>query len=224
MSKYLFLTLSIFFATMGHAHTDLFTKSYVCPNSATTTSGITCCEDELSNGQCSSLTKELSEYTLDKIFRMKSKILNGDYPYKSNPNCHWNALSEFYEDIASSDLPFTDLMRYQELLERDFNEVATPQKGDLVVFYETNIFEKVLIEKNGRPYKKFIKTDGETIVHSAVYVKDGFVIQKENLDSSIFSMASIKKTADTFHSLLNENPSVKRSDIKFRIFRIKPQQ
>ncbi len=224
MIKNLFLAIVLLcIARMGMAQSDLLTKSYQCQAEQTIISGINCCLDQMSEGLCRQLIADhLDDSDLNRILTTKELILSEQvYGYKENPNCHWNALSFHYPEYAPNPAPMVDLMLYRRLLQRDFIEIdeAQAQSGDLIVYYEYDIKQREMIEVNGKPQFKWVTLEGDTITHSAIYLENYYVFQKENLDSSIFSLGTLENVRELYHSVANQKPSMHQAKVKYRLYR-----
>lgn len=223
MLKLSLLIGSLFLFSAYAEESNIFLKSYMCDETvAVDVQGVTCCTDQLSLQSCERLVYEfLPASQLARVQSVKAKILSGAYPYKENPNCHWNALAFYYPQYFNEALPMVDLQTYKSLLENDFVEIneTEAQAGDLVVYFEYDIRQREMVEVGGRPRLVWVNLEGELIFHSAVYFSQGIVFQKENLDSSIFSFGALEKVRLTYDDLANQNPSQRRSKVKYRVYR-----
>lgn len=202
---------------------ELLTKSYQCTGEQEIISGINCCLDQMDRQTCTNLIdKHLEASDLERIIKTKEMILSEQYfGYKDNPNCHWNALSFHYSELAKNPAPMVDLVLYRELLEKDFVEISKEkaQSGDLVVYFEYDIREREMTEVNGKPRFRWTTLDSEYITHSAVYLENDFVLQKENLDSSVFSLGTLESVRELYHSVANQKPSQHQAKVKYRLYR-----
>lgn len=203
---------------------DILLKTYMCDNDLSIqANGVTCCLDQFSEEQCHQIVEtNLGQEVLERTHSVIELILAGTFEYKENPNCHWNAMAYHFDSFKQNIVPYVDLIAYESILQKEFREVSVNemQKGDVVVYFEYNIREKMLIEDaSGRPRMKFVDIPGEAISHSAIYLNDGVVFQKENLDSSIFSIAPIEHVRQVYESVANQKPAFHQAKVKFRVYR-----
>lgn len=223
MIKNLIAIVVLFLATQLGFGMDILKKTYMCDTSNTIeVSGVTCCLDQFTESQCQQIIEsELNDTTLMRTNEAIDMIIAEEFGYKANPNCHWNAMAYHFESFETNIEPFIDLKKYAEILEDRFIEVPykAAKSGDIVVFYEYDIKEKMLVEINGKPKMKFVSISGENIFHSAVFLNDGIVFQKENVDSAIFSIANIDTVNQTYQTIANQKVSLKRSKVKYKIYR-----
>lgn len=208
------LTILFLVARIGLAD-DMLTKTYMCESDQVIqVQGITCCLDQFSEGQCQQLINtKLDQKVLDRTQKVIDLILAESYEYKSNPNCHWNAMAYYFEDFQMNLAPYVDLIEYEKIIKDRFQEVSQEEAklGDLVVYYEHNIREKMLIDTDsGRPMMKFVDLPGEMITHSAIYLGENTVFQKENLDSSVFSVSTLNHVNDVYQWAANQKPAMHR--------------
>ncbi|MDD0854886.1 hypothetical protein HBN50_17430 [Halobacteriovorax sp. GB3] len=89
------------------------------------------------------------------------------------------------------------------------------KKGDLIYFEEHS---KSRYTENGKNYYRNLPPRP---AHSATYIGNGFILQKENVFNKIFSLAPLSSSIHAYEKGLNSRPQIKRGTIKMRYFRAK---
>ncbi len=223
MIKNLIAITALLLATRIGFGMDILSKTYMCDTENTVTvNGVTCCLDQFSESECDSIVNsQLDSTTLTRTNNVIDMIMAGNFEYKSNPNCHWNAMAYHLESFQNEITPYVDLMGYEKQLSEQFIEVSIDEviKGDVIVYYEYDIKDKMMVETGGRPRMKWVNTPGETISHSAIYLTDGVVFQKENLDSAVFSIANIDHVNEMYRGFANQKSYMHQAKMKYRVFR-----
>lgn len=193
-------------------------KSFYCSEAQQITyKNINCCLSEMTADTCQQKIDGLSERTLQKVETIKKWISAGKWPAGFLPNCHWNALEEsgVKEALQNIDAYYPEMAG---LLERDFVEISKEdlKKGDLVaVWFQT----KTRMSEDGRGNKWH--DTGLEVGHSAIYIGDDMVFQKESASTDDFSIQNIDLMYKAYDKGFNSSPLMKKGSPFIKYYRRK---
>lgn len=146
---------------------------------------IECCLSD--SFQCNKLIDSNSpefHYGVHKVLRNFHK---GHYQEGDVPNCFWAAL-EFSGLSFSLEPSFVSAAVFENMLEKNFREISLREAvyGDVVVYFAEQDFYHDLVMVEGFPI--------EVMVHAAVFLGEGFVLQKENRVNGVFSISTLEES------------------------------
>jgi hypothetical protein len=178
--------------------------------------GINCCLSSINAEKCQQKVFEFPTQTLERIALVKKLAADGKFQEGNYPNCHWNSLYEqgVKEATESINGIFTD---FETILIRDFHEVQSIdlKKGDLIVVW----FDSIMRDENPETGSKIWSSIGAIPGHSAIYLGDNFVFQKENANSTDFSIQNTDEMLATYQEDYNSKPELLRGKAVLKFYR-----
>lgn len=183
--------------------------------------GISCCTSRVTREKCAGLVEaHLDAAMLDTIASVKSDISAEKYGYQNAPNCHWTAMAYHDKDEAKQPrlLNFDVL---EALVKENFGEVSKEKAiaGDIIIFYEITKTRVVGDDESGRPVPVWWQHTGP--YHTGVYLGDGIAFQKEDKNSTRFTIDTIEHVASAYERILNGRPSLAQGRLVAKYFRRK---
>lgn len=182
--------------------------------------GISCCSNVIDQKTCIDLiNNHVSDEILSAIALTQEEIHGGLHTPGSLPNCHWFAL--YNMDPQNYSAP-----KYQEgWLVYDIIEQLSPiardelKKGDLIYFEEHVKMRDNNFFNNGGKRMSYTQLPPAPS-HSAIYLANNFLIQKENVTTEHFSIAPIGVTFEAYEKSLNSNVAVRKGFLKQYFYRL----
>lgn len=216
----MFLLQIVFTAVMSFAEFDL-SISMVCRDQRSTPSNPLVCCDTLPGQSCQdTYAHYLSEAQISFLKKIVEESREGKFGYVQN--CFRTALEIVGTNPTSPALAMSP-HSFEESLAQEHREVfdgsMLPQ--DILVFDEQGEY-RYWTEDGNR--KKFSWGPGNTVLHAALYLGDGLIVQKENNVTSAVSLATIERShkfyADFASTFIDKNFYVqKRTNVAIRVFR-----
>lgn len=173
--------------------------------------GLHCCLSEnFDRRQCEEKVKQLPNDFIHQLQKETVKIKANKYPRGATSNCFWTSLSFFKSAVRKSPQTWYEGEFKKELLKTHV-AASTPLVGDIIVFNgQHTSYPDVLM---GEPVHT------EVPFHSAIYLGDGIVLQKENSTNEIFSLSELKASFAGYKQGFTEiNPE---GELKQQVFRKK---
>lgn len=180
-------------------------QSFLCGDKRFEYKNVTCCTERVSESKCIELVdKYIQDEYINLIKTIYTNANDGMYGYGSIPNCHWNAVS-FHN--AQTRQRSTPLAPYElaDYLDANTQEIPKSQRrfGDIIVF-EALLTERVK-EYDMNNMMRFVYSDYKAISHSAIYLEENYMFQKESLGNIAF-------TIDTADSISRNYEKTEESD------------
>lgn len=216
----MFLLQIVVMALMGFAEMDL-SVSMVCRDQRSTSESPLICCDTAPSANCQETYElYLQSSQIELLKNVVEESRTGKFGYVQN--CFRTALELTGVTPLSEALAMSP-HNFEQSLAQEHREVfdgsMLPQ--DILVFDEQGEY-RYWSEDGNR--KKFEWRTSNTVLHAALYLGDGLVVQKENNVTSAVSLATLEKShkfyADFAKSFIDKNFYVqKRTEVKVRVFR-----
>ncbi|MDG0815158.1 hypothetical protein [Bdellovibrio svalbardensis] len=194
------------------------TSFFCSPENQLQYKGINCCNPSISAEVCNQKIDQLSQSTIDRVAKVKQLIDQKVYPDGGYPNCHWNALYEqgVREAVEKWELLYTEV---PGIIARDFVEISREElkAGDYVAVW----FQTQVREFDEDTHKRVWFDVGTEVGHSAVYIGDNMVFQKESANSKEFSIQSIDEMFEAYDKGFNSQPQMRRGQGSLHFYRKK---
>lgn len=204
-----FLSLTFFINSFSYGKSFLFNESVVCPENNIVYKGVTCCLDSVTALQCKSYVDALPDFVKEKIDEVQGHFQNKDYKYGKVPNCYWFAATyhglfeeEKARPITAEDL--SELIKSKGLISQE-----TILAHSLLVFDVQGEAKTFIEDKNGMPKVHWQPT--RAMVHAAVSLEEGLMVQKEDIGTNIFSLSSVEQSVRAYESVFNKNPTFRKA-------------
>lgn len=159
--------------------------------------GVECCiKNNLTKNKCRKTVENLSPHMRRSVMHVRRDFLLGKFEKARVPNCFWTSFAYTAPDLFGAPRTVYERELF-EPLRMYYEEVNEPHQGDLILYSGEKTF-----------YHDIASNGGSTVVkipfHSAVYLGDGLVFQKENSSDEIFSVVELKDSfagyENAFHS------------------------
>ena len=194
-------------------------QSIICTgNNVYTYQGIQCCLEDLDQNLCRELIDNfIPAENIERAGEVRSMIDQGDFSGLPKPNCHDTAVAYIFPDL----LPISNLQDdlYIPILENMLTSIEHEQlmHGDLVI-YDLEAQEVIKTSGNDpfQPYKSTTRPV-KGISHSAIYLLDGLVFQKESSFTKIYTISSLQRVQKQLKIFLKSS-LLKNVQIKLRYF------
>ena len=193
----------------------LFAQSIMC-QAPITISGINCCTERISQKLCQEIINTyLTDEDLDRIKRVQKDIeAKRTITRHYYPNCFWNATATIIPNFFEVDR-FVSSYEMEDILEEHFYRIQESELKayDLIEFYE---YAKV---KHFEDVGKYVWQPIEAPAHTAVFLENGIIFQKENFKNSTFNIDRLDTTYKTLHKLYNKSKHKRTSELELRYHR-----
>lgn len=170
----LLMSLIIKFSLLG------FTSNTCAPDDIYHHRGIDCCLDsEFTEQSCEDVIESLPQSIIETFKQVRQDIAIGLYQENHYPNCFWASLAFFDENVLNNSRLYATHEIFS-ILREYFLETAAPSTGDLILFSNS---QTMIVDPTMNVY-----TTTSVPFHSAIYLGDDLVLQKENYTDEVFSI------------------------------------
>ncbi len=193
--------------------------SAVCPQARPSRDGVSCCASTTRNSSCEAVAaRRLRPDHLAVIKDLHERIRKDEFGFRT-PNCLWASLrfSDYGGRLWFGSMSSKDFM---EKLAEEYARLGpedSPAPGDLVVFAE----EGELRTPRFGPDGSLANVDWLPAVnpfHSAIYLGDGLVFQKDDMSSAAFSVSTLAESRKYYFGEWRYDPVWSLRNPKLRTF------
>lgn len=180
--------------------------------------GVQCCLVSMTQELCKRQISQLAPETLLRVQEIQKAAKQGQYQEGAYPNCHWNSMYESHVKEAIEE-PKSLYAEVPDLLKRDFYEIKKQDliKGDLVVVW----FKAEMRDYSDDLHKWEWSFIGEDAAHSAIYLGDNLVFQKESTGDAVFSIDTLSEMQASYQDGYNAKPQLLRGESFLKFYRRK---
>lgn len=172
--------------------------------------GIECCISDFSLEKCEELIELLPESARLSAITVQEKIDAGDYLRENGrqgaiPNCFWNALSFSSEELREDPKHMGRFHVMPNTLSENYHRLSgrSLELGDLIVFHHFTWMRIPVLNERGemtrdKRWQEPHEGSDAGPAHAMIYLKDGYVFQKENERSKVFSIVSLRRARGVY--------------------------